>query len=214
MSAPIIGSNIKLEIQSTVSAPVTITGITLASPGVVTAAAHGLINGDVAVLNITSGMAQLNGQACRVANITTNTFELEGISTLLYSPFIAGTVVKVTAFLTFDKSQSVSAPNPAPKKIDVTCLIDVVEQTVFGLPAPVDGTIGALFNPGGTTEALIAAATLANTPLAIRITYSDQRKTIMNAFVSGGFGFDLPVNDAAKSTVAFTPIKQMLSYAT
>lgn len=213
MAAAIIGSNIRLEVQSALGSAKTISGITLANPGVATSTSHGFSNGDVVKFEITSGMAQLDGQAVRVANVTSDTFELEGINTTSYEAFSAGTATEITTFATLSKAQSVTAPNPAPQKIDITTLIDIVKQFAYGLSDAPDGTIGALFNPGGTTEAIIAAATAANTPLVFRITYSDSRKTIFNANVSGGFGFDLPTNDAAKSSIAFTPVKLMMHYA-
>lgn len=213
MAAAIIGSNIRLEVHSALGSPVTIVSITLASPGVVTATAHGFTNGDVVRFSITSGMSQLDGQAVRVANKTNDTFEMEGLNTTAYEAFVAGTVTEATTFATFAKAQAVTAPNPAPTKIDITCLIHVVKQYAYGLPDAPDGTIGALFNPSGTTEALIAAATTANTAMVFRITWSDSRKTIFNANVSGGYGWDLATNDAAKSSVAFTPVGLVMHYS-
>lgn len=57
----------------------TVSALTNANPAVATATAHGLSNGDFVVLN--SGWAKLNGRVVRVAGVTTNTFELEGIDT-------------------------------------------------------------------------------------------------------------------------------------
>ncbi len=57
---------------------VTITGITTASPAVVTAAAHGLANGDrVVITKVIGTMAQeVNNQTFVVQSVTTNTFAL------------------------------------------------------------------------------------------------------------------------------------------
>lgn len=212
----IVGSNVKLEVQSTLGAPVTVQSITQDSSGitVVGANSNGFSNGDIVILDMTSGMDQLDGQAGRVANASTNAFDLEGIDITGFETFVSGTVVKVASFATFAKAQTVSAPNPPPTKIDVTTLIDVVKKNVFGLPEAPDGTIGALFNPGGATEAIIRTATTTNTPRAFRITYADSRKTVFNALVSGGFGFELAPNDAAKSSVSFTLVGLMVHYAT
>jgi len=54
----------------------TITGVTAANPGVVTATAHGFSNGDDVYVIGVVGMTQLNGRTMRVANKATNTFEL------------------------------------------------------------------------------------------------------------------------------------------
>lgn len=60
---------------------VTITGITTATPGVVTAAAHGLSNGDRLYITKLSGNIglELNNKQYVAQNVTTNTFELYDI---------------------------------------------------------------------------------------------------------------------------------------
>jgi hypothetical protein len=54
----------------------TITGITQASPGVITSNSHGLSNGDEIYIDAIVGMTELNGRNYRVAGATTNTFTL------------------------------------------------------------------------------------------------------------------------------------------
>jgi hypothetical protein len=54
----------------------TITGITQASPGVITSNSHGLSNGDEIFIDAIVGMTELNGRNYRVAGATTNTFTL------------------------------------------------------------------------------------------------------------------------------------------
>lgn len=60
---------------------VTITGITTASPGVVTAASHGLSNDDRLIITKLTGDIgdELNNQRYVAKNVTTNTFELYDI---------------------------------------------------------------------------------------------------------------------------------------
>jgi hypothetical protein len=59
-----------------------ISNITKADPGVVTCNSHGLLNGDIVYLYDISGMVELNGTTQVVANITTNTFEIEDTSAM------------------------------------------------------------------------------------------------------------------------------------
>jgi len=69
----IVGSNVKVEIESGLvveSPPISISAITQANPGVVTAAGHGLSNGDVVKFSVTEGMVQLDGQAVRVSGVS------------------------------------------------------------------------------------------------------------------------------------------------
>lgn len=56
-----------------------ITAVTSASPGVVTIASHGYSNGDWIYVTDIVGMTQLNGRFLLVANVTTNTFELQTV---------------------------------------------------------------------------------------------------------------------------------------
>src|SRR4051812_13427077 len=99
----IVGTNVKVEVQSTLGSAVQSSAITLANPGVVTATAHGFNNGDVVVATVSAGMVELDGQACRVANKTTDTFELESLDTTAYTAVVAASTSfkKVTAFSTF-----------------------------------------------------------------------------------------------------------------
>jgi hypothetical protein len=58
---------------------VTITGATAADPVVITAASHGYSNGQDVFISGIVGMTELNGRWFKVANQTTNTFELQTI---------------------------------------------------------------------------------------------------------------------------------------
>lgn len=67
-----------------------ITAITNANPAVVTQVAHGYSNNDLVYMRINSvmGINDLNGVICKVANKTANTYELEGIDSTSYDPFV------------------------------------------------------------------------------------------------------------------------------
>lgn len=56
--------------------PITITGATAADPVVITAASHGLSDGDIVKIRGVVGMTEINGKKYKVANNDTNTFEL------------------------------------------------------------------------------------------------------------------------------------------
>lgn len=60
----------------TYSSPKAITGITKANPGVVTATDHGFSDGDLVKIFDVGGMTEVEGITYKVANKTTNTFEL------------------------------------------------------------------------------------------------------------------------------------------
>jgi hypothetical protein len=209
----ILGTNVTLSVQQTLDSALTVTAVTKASPGVATSAAHGLSNGDIVVFTVAGGMVQLDGQAVRVANVATNTFELEGLDTTDYDTFTAGTCQQVTAFQTLSSAQNVTMPNPAPNKIDITTLIDKQKQYAYGLSDAPDGSITGLFNPTGTAEGLIRTATKGNDEMVMKIVFASGLTAVFNANVSGGQGFDLQTNAAATSTVSFTPVRDVMYYA-
>ena len=57
----------------------TITGITQANPAVVTSSSHGYSNGDFVTITNVVGMTEVNGKTFKVADKTTNTFELQDV---------------------------------------------------------------------------------------------------------------------------------------
>lgn len=57
----------------------TISGATQANPGVITATSHGYSNGDHVIITGVVGMTELNGKTFKVANKTTNTFEIQDV---------------------------------------------------------------------------------------------------------------------------------------
>ena len=57
----------------------TITAITKANPAVVTSSSHGYSNGDHVIISSVVGMVQVNNRTFKVANKTTNTFELQDV---------------------------------------------------------------------------------------------------------------------------------------
>lgn len=77
----------------------TITGITKANPGVVTANAHGFNNGDLVRIFDVGGMTELSQRTFVVANKTTNTFQLttvhgDNVNTTGYTTYTSGGTVQ------------------------------------------------------------------------------------------------------------------------
>lgn len=69
---------------------IAITGATQANPVVVTAAAHGLINGDYVFIKDIVGMTEINNRFFTIVNVTANTFELSGIDGTAFTAYISG----------------------------------------------------------------------------------------------------------------------------
>ena len=167
----IIGRGVRVEIGKTEGAAKTISAITLAKPGVATSAAHGLANKSVGYLLAVAGMVQLEGQAARVANQATNTFELENVNTTNYPAFTAGTFVPVTAWSTLGESTSYQIPDGTADKLDNTVLLDDNKQELNGLLAAQSITFGLnAQDVSSDALALIEDAAVNQTYLVFRIT--------------------------------------------
>lgn len=77
-----------VSIASAYAAPITVTAVSNANSAVASAVGHGLANGDI--VEVTSGWSRLNSRVARVANVTADTFELEGINTTSTNLYPAG----------------------------------------------------------------------------------------------------------------------------
>ena len=154
-----------------VEASKTISGLTAANPGVVTATSHGYADGDHVWINSVAGMTEVNGRRFTVANKTTNTFELSGVNTSGYTAYSSGgTAEKVyeiaTSYTTaqvFDLKFTQSAdvmyithPSHEPTKLTRTA------HTSWTI-AEVDFQIGPFLDANTTATTLTTSATTVGT---------------------------------------------------
>lgn len=127
-------ANVAVAMQSAIAAAVTITGISKASPGIVTtSAAHGYANGDIVLLEV-NGMFQVNQRVFRVASVTSTTFALEGEDTTNYDTFSSGTVKKVTLGTSITTATSISSSGGDFEFIDTTTIHGNQKTQMPGLP--------------------------------------------------------------------------------
>ena len=169
--ANVKGRGVKVEISATFGTPKTVTSLTQASPGVATSAAHGLVNDTVGFWSAISGMAQLEGQATRVKNTATNTFELQGLNTTNYSAFNGGTFTPVLTWQTLAEATSYDIGGGASEKLDVTRLIDITKQEESGLLPVASCSMNVIAQDTPTLAALLLeAAVQSQTAVIVRIT--------------------------------------------
>jgi hypothetical protein len=152
---------------------VTITGISQADPGVVTAAAHGFSDGDQIKITGVVGMTELNNKVYTVKDPATDTFSLRDkldavdISTTGYTAYASGgTVQKVdNAFYGLDhlEGKTVSVLGDGSVHADVVvsagsvALTDYYNKVHIGLPftSKLQPMKLALTTPAGTTRAKV-----------------------------------------------------------
>lgn len=216
--AVLIGKNTTVEVEAALGNAVTVTAIRkanwTASPSgeQVTAAAHGFSNGDV-VFFVVEGMTQLDGQVGRVANKTTNGFDIENLDTTDYATFTSGTVTKVSSFYTLGVARSVQAGNVGANRLDATTLIDTEKQYVLGLSDTPEITIDMLSDPLDSAVLAIAAAAESGDNIVFRLTMSDSSKRLFRGLVTTP-SESISVNELVTGQISVTQTRKRMAYAT
>lgn len=170
----LIGRGVRVEIGKTEGAPVTLTDVSNANPGVASKTAHGLSAKSVGYFTDVTGMVNLDGQAVRLGTTDTDSFELEDIDTTNYPEFTAGKFVPITAWSTLARAASYSIGGGEGDEQDDSVLLDDIRQNIQGLLAAQTVT----FNLKSQTTAaealaLVKAAARNQTYLVFRITLKD-----------------------------------------
>lgn len=127
-------SNVAVAMQSAIAADVTITNITKASEGVVTAT-NTYTAGDYVYLKI-QGMFQLNERVARIKTVSGTGFTLEGIDTTNFDTFSSGTCNKLTFGTSITTATSLSSSGGDFDFIDTTTIHGNAKTQIPGLPNP------------------------------------------------------------------------------
>jgi Phage tail tube protein, TTP len=179
---------VAVAMQSALGADKTISGITLANPGVVTSTSHGLSDGNYVKYTITNGMQQLANRVLRIAGSATNTWQIEGIDTSSgYDAFVSGKANLVTFGTSFSTLMEVSPSGGDQQFITYRLLHDDVENQIPSVKSPTLYTFRSIWDPADA--ALLAAETASDQAAqrAIRMTFSNGKIYVFNGFV--GFNF-------------------------
>ena len=183
-------SNVAVAMQSAIAAAKTITGITKAAPGVVTATAHGYSNGDFLYLEI-NGMYQLNGKVVRVVNIATDTFQIEGtsggtgIDTTGYDTFTSGSAYKLTFGTSITTATDVSGGDATIDFIETTTIHVNQRTQIPGLPPPISYTMNHLWDISDAGQIALKTASDAQAQRAFRFTFGTGGKIrVFSGYVS------------------------------
>lgn len=135
-SAAISAQGTTLKIQTGTGSAVTITAMTLSNPTILTAAAHGLSNGDVVALANFAGAdaATLNGQSAVVKSVTTNTFAIDIDTTgLTIDDNTDAATATPSSYTQITDVKSYSGFDGQASEIDVTNLSSTAKEFRLGL---------------------------------------------------------------------------------
>lgn len=162
--------------QSALGVAKTITGITKAAPGVVSAT-HDFANGDYVVLSI-AGMFQLNGRVFRVCNVvSTTSFQLEdvtggtGISTVGFDTFTSGTAQKITFGNSITTAANISVSGGDFDFIDTTTIHSNQKTQIPGAANPINIQMEQLWDITDAGQIAMKAASDLQSQLAFKFTY-------------------------------------------
>lgn len=180
--ANVKGRSITVEIAATYATAEVVTAVTKASPGVATSTSHGLANDTVGYWSGVTGMAQLEGQATRVKNTATNTFDLQGLDTTNYATFTAGNFIPVATWSTLSEATGYDIGGGAAEKLDVTRLIDITKQEEQGLLPVSNVTVNVIAQdvPSAAMQ-LLEAAVQNQGSVVVRITIGTTAVRIFRA---------------------------------
>lgn len=176
-----VWSNVAVAIQTALGAAKTITGITKASPGVITSASHGFTDGDIVLLKI-SGMKELNHMLVRVDNATTDTFEAEGVDTTLFSTFTSGTAEEPTFGAAADTIQDVNSSGGEAKVIDLTTIHNDTDVEIPGNKTAINYIFGNIWDPADPALVELRKADRVKGERCIAITFATGAKVYFNCY--------------------------------
>jgi len=175
-------SKVAVAMQSALAAADTITGITKASTGVVTATAHGMANGDYVVITA-QGMHQVDGRIFRVANTTTDTFEIEGENTTDYDTFTSGSCQAITFGTTMTTALGLSGSGGDFDFIDITTIHDSVRKQLPGLASPAAYTFDHIWDVSDACLQAMKVAADNQALRAFRFTFANGQKVLFTGYV-------------------------------
>lgn len=210
--AHLIARNVRVEVGATKGSPLTISAITKANPGVASSTAHGLSNGEVVVLAV-AGMVELDGQIVRIANQTTDSFELEGIDTTSFGTFVSGSATEVATWQTLAKAQTLEAGSVSAERRDAMVLLDTERQYVFGASDVPEVTCNGLSDLNSASVKIVAAAAKVNGIVDFRVTFNGQSESrLFRGYVTRP-GESISVDQLVTSSFSVTQVRERLAYS-
>ncbi len=164
-------SNVAVAMQSAIAATVSISGITKASPGVVTTgSAHGYTTGDFVYLSV-QGMFQVDGRVFRISAASGSTFTLEGIDTTAFETFSSGTAQKLTFGTSITTALTMNASGGSSGFIDTTTIHGNVKTQVPGTPEAITYTFDNLWDPADAGQVAMKSASDSQAIRSFKLTF-------------------------------------------
>lgn len=162
-------SNVAVAMQSALASAITITAISKANPGVVTAT-NTLVNGDYVYLSV-QGMFQLDGKVVRVSAASGTGFTLEGVDTTAFDTFSSGTAQKITFGTSITTATTMSASGGDFDFIDTTTIHSAVKTQIPGTANPITYSFDNLWDPADAGQIAMKSASDTQSIRAVKLTF-------------------------------------------
>lgn len=195
-------TNQTVNAQSAIGAPQTITGITKASPGVVTTSGTLPSNGAYVLLEVT-GMNQVNRRIFKVAGATGSTFNI-GVDTTQFGTFATGTFRVVTFGLAFNSLRDIQSSGGDPVFEDTTTIHDPEDTQAIVSSSPQSFSATADWDPTDATLIACNTAFVNRSPLGFRFADPDGSEYLFLAYVNA------PLNPTVSGKKKVTPLSLSL----
>lgn len=203
-----------VSIASGYGSPLTVTSVTNANPAVATSTAHGLANGDF--IEITSGWSRLTSKVARVAGVTANTFNIEGIDSSLTSIYPSGsgigTVRKVTGYTQLSQILSSSSSGGEQQFLEYQFLEGDAQKRI----PTFKNAAGITFSVADDiTQPGYQLATVANDdrlPRAVKIVLPSLSVISYNVYISLNNTPSLTVNEIMATELTLSLLAEVVRY--
>lgn len=206
--------NVAVAMQSAIGTGIAISGVTKASPAVVTTgSAHSYSNGDFVYVTA-NGMWQINGRVFRITAASGSTLTLEGQDSTLFDTFTSGYVYKLTYGTSITTALDWQGSGGGFSYIDATTIHGNQRVQTPGLPEPVSYTFNNIWDPSDAAQVAMKAASDTQAQRAFKITFSTGAIVVFSGFVGfsatpGGSAQDKVTSQATIS--AYGPLTQYSS---
>lgn len=197
-------SNVDIDIQTVLGTPQTVSGITLANPGVATYVGTDPANNSIFIFDVV-GMTEVDSRAFAVKNVNGagNTMEF-GESTASYHAFVSGTFTPVTLGASMATVQSVTASGGEPEFADITTIHDQIRRRVPTVVSPFEMAFECIWDPADAAHVELGVASRSITTRVIKVTFSDGSFMVGNAYISCANVPTGTAQDAVKTSVTFS----------
>lgn len=191
-------TNQVVQLQTALATGIAITGITKASPGVVSTAGAVPANNAYVLLEVT-GMSQVNRRVFKVAGSGSGVFNI-GVDTTLFNTFIGGTFKVITFGASFDSLRDPQSSGGDPVVEDTTTIHDTDDTEAIVSSSAQGYSFTADWDP--TNASLIEAnkAFVSRTNRAVRIADPDGAEYLFYGSVSA------PLNPTVSGKKKVTPV--------